>query len=119
SASHIKVVQASPGSAFLPNPIAFHPSGRIIDVRLQIEPAFGIVYERHLLDSLGHASEVQKIPPAPRDRVPVFGYESGTMARTRSGFFIPLYGPRHLVAHAPGGDWAEAISDEYAIRWYD
>jgi hypothetical protein len=28
------------------------------------------------------------------------------------------FGPDHLVAHAPGGAWAEAVSSSYNVRWH-
>lgn len=117
-ASYLRTVRSTTSGAVLPHPIAFDPSGHIVDVGLRADPGAPLVPVRHLLDSLGRSMAVRTISAPPPERVPGYGFSSG-WANQRSGFFYLSYGPRHLVTHAPNGDWAEAVSSDYAVRWYD
>jgi hypothetical protein len=96
-----------------------HPSGAIIDVRNRGDFSAGaLIYTRHVLDSTGRTLAVQEIAPPTTDRVPSVSFSSGVRHQT-GGLFSPAFGPRHLLAQARTGDWAEAVSSEYAVRWYD
>ena len=66
------------------------------------------------VDSTGTASRVDTIHAPPNDSLGVFQFPVGDNAY---GFISQPYGPRHLVAQAPGGGWAEGISSRYLIRW--
>lgn len=75
------------------------------------------ILTRFFLNVAGEEVERQQIPSPPQDSVP-----SHTITREVEGgvvrmvFQQPL-GPRHLVAHAPDGGYAVAVSSTYQIRW--
>jgi hypothetical protein len=118
AADFLRTVPSVTGGAVLPFPIGLHPSGALIELRNRLDFSAGhLVYTRHVVDSTGRQLSAQEIRPPP-DRVPSTSVSSGTRNQT-GGVFFPLFGPRHLVALADRGDFAEAISSTYAVRWYD
>src|SRR2546430_2611554 len=82
-------------------------SGPLITVRLYRDTSSGTTRER------------RSIPPPPRDTLASFTVSRTDGARSIRLFFYSPYGPQHLLAHASGGEWAEALSSSYAVTWRD
>lgn len=94
--------------------LTFDGAGRLIGVVARPFPDRGMQMVRLHIDSTGTASQVDTITAPPNDSLGVFQFAVGNDA---PGFISQPYGPRHLVAQAPGGGWAEAVSSRYLVRW--
>lgn len=97
----------------------FDESGRLVDVGMRPDPATGEARTTRFHVRPGGDVEQEVSAPLPPDpdalvhRVPVrFGDATGIQ------YFYQPYGPRHLVAHGPGGMHADAVSSSYSVRWY-
>jgi hypothetical protein len=115
SALYLGTVRSVPGSRGLMMPIAGHPEGGLIDVRTSIDLVTGLfLYERHHLSADGSPISVSKIAPAKDADFGVITQSSGPLRGSIS--FLP-FAPKHLVAHAVNGDWAQAVSSDYRVDW--
>ena len=95
-------------------PVTFDRVGALIDVGLVPTSAGASIFRVHE-DSSGAVSAVDTIPAPPRDSTGEYA-----LARDDVTFaVVQPYGPRFLVAHAPGGGWATALSSHYRVRWVD
>ena len=103
-------------------PVSFDPAGNLIDIgtlarqseAISRTPSLG----RYHLDTAGRIVSVDTIPGPPEDSVPVH-LVSGKAGQSRMTFYVyQPYGPSALVAHAPSGEWARAVSTRYSIAWY-
>lgn len=97
-----------------PAVITFDGEGRLVDVAREMDPDTG--EERVLRLHLEPDGT-----PGHREVIPVPPPESLGSARVETELATlvihPPFGPRHLVAHAPGGGWATAVSSRYALEW--
>lgn len=59
------------------------------------------------------------VPRVPAESLAMRAVESGTADRRVIRYFYQPFGPYHLVAHGPRGQWADAVSSRYAISWRD
>lgn len=100
-------------------PTTFDGEGRLVDVGRLYERTGELRLVRLHLDEAGEVSGVGRLPRPAAERI-----AQTTVTRVEEGDTLNFvlaqpYGPRHLVAHGPGGYWAETITDEYAVRWAD
>lgn len=108
----------APGTSSMAPPLGFTTGGNLVDVTLRFSPQ-GFVTQRHVIHgTTGRVLETHQVPLPPPDRVPVIGSDRRTRERANGFFHMPLFAPKHLIAHGPTGDWAEAISSDYDILWY-
>ena len=94
--------------------LTFDREGRLIDAVNRPFPDRGKQVVRFHFDSTGASSQVDTIQAPPNDSLGVFQFAVGKDA---IGFINQPYGPRFLVAHAPGGGWARALSSRYLVSW--
>jgi hypothetical protein len=98
----------------------FDEAGRLVDVGMRPDPATGEARTTRFHVRPGGDVEKEVSAPLPPDpealvyRVPVRFGDATTGIR----YFYQPYGPRHLVAHGPGGMHADAVSSRYHVRWY-
>jgi hypothetical protein len=99
----------------------FDQRGRLIDIGTDVDGASGAVRTiRFHRDPLsGKTRERDVIPEPPADRLGSFVIRRTNGDRSTRQYFYAPYAPEHLVAHAPGGSWAEAISSSYVVKWRD
>ena len=93
-------------------PVTFDAAGRLVDVGAlpQEDGAFDIV--RIHLAGRPDGDSAHVIESAPPEEVGPFMYN-----RNPGRFFLwQPHGPRHLVAHGPGGRWARAVTSEYRVE---
>jgi hypothetical protein len=100
-------------------PLTFDAAGRLVDVGMRAAPGGGEFELLRLhLEGRAAAADTEVIASPPAAQIGMF-----TLDVTRGGmqgrlYLYQPYGPRHLVAHAPGAGWAEAVSSHYRIRWH-
>ncbi len=95
--------------------LTFDAAGRLIDV--VVRPALDGQTRmlRFHLDSAGGAPvATDTIVAPPGDSL---GVHQVAMGNNSFGFISQPFGPRLLVAHAPGGGWARAVSSRYLVQW--
>jgi hypothetical protein len=97
----------------------FDHGGRLIDVETEVDDASGGVttIRFHRDPSSGKIRERDVIPEPPADKLGSFVINRRIGDRTTRQYFYAPYAPEHLVAHAPGGSWAHAISSSYVVSW--
>src|SRR3989442_4887307 len=95
-------------------PTTFDESGRLIDVGA-VDAGFTvpITARFHRDPSNGTTRARDLIPPPSPDKLGVFSVGGTSGDRSNHQFFYAPFGPEHLVAHGPGGPWAEAVSSSY------
>lgn len=87
-------------------------AGRLVEVRaLSSGEQPGII--RSHVDSTGHIVMADSIPGPTEDSLGERRIPLGQGFR----YLYQPYGPTFLVAHAPGGGWARAVSSHYIVRW--
>lgn len=101
-------------------PTTFDTEGRLVDIGFRVDTVSRdpVPVRMHLDRESGEVMGRGRLPRPPGERVGMHEItrESGEGVST---FYLQQpFGPRHLVAHGPGGEWAEALSDLYGIRWY-
>jgi len=108
-------IRSQHGGSRVLAPIRFDRQGRVVDVGLRSEPDGRLdMVTVHLARTAdGDSAWVLEAPP---------GEEVGlhTVTRGQSTLFLwQPFGPSHLVAHGPGGLWAQAVSSVYEIELHD
>jgi len=92
-------------------PTTFDGQGRLIDVGSNRDGFF-----RRTRSSDGATVGETPIPSPSVEELGGFSVER-TMGESQVVMFLhPPFGARHLVAHGPGGSWADAISSEHRVR---
>jgi hypothetical protein len=100
-------------------PTTFDRGGRLIDIGDERDSLGGYVTSRLYRDATGEV-EIRQIIPQPTPSVlGAFVVRRVGSSSTTEQFFYPPRGPKYLIAHAPGGEWAEALSSSYNIMWRD
>jgi hypothetical protein len=97
----------------------FGPDGLLVDVGNRADPATSqrqII--RHHTDAAGAVVREEAIATPGLDELGAFTVERRTPEERSTFYFYPPFGPSHLVAHGPGGGWAEALGSAYEVRWY-
>jgi hypothetical protein len=102
----------SPGAGGLWSPVTFDRGGQLVDV-VVVPTEKGMQLHRYHVDSLGSASAVDTIVAPPNDSMGIHQFSVGNGI----GFINQPYGPRFVVAQAPGGDWARGLSSRYLVSW--
>jgi hypothetical protein len=102
----------SAGAGGIRTALTFDADNRLIDVVTRPQ-ADRMQLLRFHLDSAGNAASVDSIPAPPNDSLGIHQFAVGNGI----GFISQPFGPRLLVAQAPGGGWARAISSRYLVRW--
>lgn len=98
-------------------PVTFDQEGRLVDIGYRAGTSGNASLGRMHLDSAGSVAEITEIPqPSAEDIGQYSVTRSTSFGRVKSYVYQP-FGPAHLVAHGPGGQWADALSSEYSIRW--
>jgi hypothetical protein len=96
-------------------PLTFDSEGLLVDIGLRPDPQSGRPNTVRIhVTPTGATERVDVIPNPPPDRLGI--YEVG-----KDGGIFYLYQPhgaRQLVAHSPGGGWADAVSSSYRIVWH-
>lgn len=103
----------SAGTGGLWSKITFDPAGRLVDVVTRPFEDRMLMLRVHV-DSAGTAARVDTILAPPNDSLGVFPI---TVNGDIGVFTSQPYGPRLLVAQAPGGGWARAVSSRYLVNW--
>jgi hypothetical protein len=97
----------------------FGPDGLLVDVGHRADPATGRrPMVRHHTDAAGAVVREEAIATPGLEELGAFTVERGTPEERSTFFFYPPFGPSHLVAHGPGGGWAEALGSTYEVRWF-
>lgn len=94
---------------------SFDVEGRLVDVGVPMErgPTEALArYHRAPDGSIVATTEIA-VPP-PRE-IGMYTVERATPNGAVTWYIYQPFGPRHLVAHGPGGRWAEAVSSRYRI----
>jgi hypothetical protein len=107
-----QVVTPSPDVGYAAS-LTFDQAGRLVNVRPVHGPGDLSDIARLHIDSAGHVVEADTIIGPPQDSL---GYRPITKGNV-TFFLHQPYGPDFLVAHAPGGGWARAVSSRYLIHW--
>jgi hypothetical protein len=94
--------------------LTFDAEGRVVDVVARPSADRRMTLLRYHLGPTGPMGRVDTIQGPPPDSLGVFQFP---LSGSSYGFINQPYGPRLLLAHAPGGGWAEGISSRYLIRW--
>ncbi len=95
-------------------PIRFDAQGQLIDVRPGAATGGG-GFLLFRVDTTGATHGFTQIPDAPSDSLGVI-----TLRNRGDLVFIHLpFGPHLLVAYAPDGGFARALSQYYRVAWYD
>lgn len=98
---------------------SFGPDGLLVDVGHRADPATGRHQMiRHHTNAAGEVVREEVITPPEPEELGVFSVERVTPEGRTTFFFYPPFGPTHLVAHGPGGGWAEAVGSAFDVRWY-
>jgi hypothetical protein len=98
--------------------LTFDGAGHLVDVGHTQSPTGATIISRFHLDSAGGVHQIDEIPQPPEDSLGRFSVDrAGAGGRRVTLYFYQPFGPTHLVAHAPGGSWATAISARYEVRW--
>ena len=93
----------------------FDPDGRLIDVGVPLERAPTEAIARFHRDADGGVGRVTEIAVPAGDEIGMHSVERRTPNGPIMWFLYQPFGPRHLVAHGPGGRWAEAVSSAYRV----
>ncbi|HET7273703.1 MAG TPA: hypothetical protein VFI91_00895 [Longimicrobiaceae bacterium] len=100
-------------------PTTFDRKGRLIDIGHSNDPATGAMRMiRFHVDSFGAVANQDIVHTPPDDSVGVYKVRSETENGHVTRYLYQPYGPTQLIAHAPGGGWAEGISSRYRIAWH-
>lgn len=98
-------------------PVTFDHEGRLIDIGYRTGQSGERSLGRMHLDSVASVAEVTEIAePSPQDIGQYSVTRTTSSGRVRAYVYQP-FGPAHLVAHGPRGQWADALSSDYSIRW--
>jgi hypothetical protein len=104
-------------------PVTFDDSGAVIDVGMRFDQATNEsrLYRFHLTPDSARTAEPRAVPiPEPAEgavAVAKIQFERGDTRGIR--YVYQPYGPMHLTAHGPNGEFADAISGEYRIKVYN
>ncbi len=94
--------------------LTFDEEGLLVDIGPRPDPQSGQMNTVRIhVDAQGSEDRVDVIANPPQDRLGLHQVESDGSTY----YLYQPYGARHLVAHAPGGDWADAVSSSYRIVW--
>lgn len=119
-AEFVRTVRIEHGGAAMWAPLTFDPDGRLIDVGTAPDPTTAmprtVRYHRDVASS-DVAFELAVPEPTP-DSIGMFTIRRETPNQRAVLFVYQPFGPRHLVAHAPNGEWARTVSSRYAMTWY-
>ena len=120
SARAIGTIRMGHGDINRAVPTTFDADGSLIDVGSRPDPASGqqVTVRFSLADDNSVVREAI-IPNPPAESLAVRPVESGNAERRIVRYFYQPFGPYHLVAHGPRGEWAHAVSSRYAIAWRD
>jgi hypothetical protein len=99
-------------------PLTFDANGSLVDIGTRPLPDGALATYRFHRAADGSVTREQQIEDPPATAVPVH-----TVRRQVADGFMTLYlvqpfGARHLVAHGPGGRFADAVSSSYVVQVY-
>ncbi|HSG82417.1 MAG TPA: hypothetical protein VLC48_09210 [Gemmatimonadota bacterium] len=96
-------------------PLTFDSEGMLIDVGVRPDPESGRpnIVRIHVTPA-GATERVDVVPNPPPDRLSIY-----EVPKDGANYYLHQpHGARHLVAHSPGGGWADAVSSSYQIVWH-
>jgi hypothetical protein len=98
----------------------FDAAGRLVDVGTRVDSSTGFLRTTrfHVDRSSGEVVQSVDVGAAPESVGVMTRVHVQSGPRPGMYFFSQPYGPTQLFAHAEGGEYAEALSSEYAIRWF-
>lgn len=119
AAAPVATVRMNHGDANRHAATTFDAEGRLIDIGSRPDPSTGDV--RTVLFHVGEDGEVEREvvapgPQGPDELVHAVPVAVGEVQVTR--YFHQPFGPRHVMAHGPGGSHADAVTSRYRVRWF-
>jgi hypothetical protein len=100
-------------------PTTFDADGRVVDVGFRPDLAAGSPRSARLhLDPDGRVAHHTLVHASPDDSTGVHIVERATPDGPMRFFFHQPFGPRELVAHGPGGEYAYALSTHGSVTWF-
>lgn len=99
-------------------PTTFDDRGRLVDAGLMVDEQTRETrpVRVHMDRSTGEVEGVAGLPQPPEERMGRASVTSTADGRESTFYLYQPHGPRSLLVHGPGGRWAEAVSDTYAVR---
>lgn len=113
-----RVIPIQHSAATLWAPTTFDERGRLVDVGLQVDQDTRNTrpVRVHMSRTTGEVEGVAGLPQPPEARMGRASVTADVDGRESTVYVYQPHGPRSLLAHGPGGRWAEAVSDTYAVR---
>ena len=100
-------------------PTTFDRLGRLVDVGAAAnDEATQAAIVRFHRDSMGLTRQEDSLLP-PADKLEIFTVQKKVGNATSRRYFTPPDPPELLIAHGQGGEWADAVSSSYVVRWRD
>ena len=100
-------------------PLTFDAEGNIIDIGAGRRGSDGRApIVRYHLDAAGRVIREDTLAQPPADSVPMHSVTRKVAGGEITMFVYPSYPPLALQAHAPNGEWAQAVSSRYSIGWF-
>lgn len=99
-------------------PTTFDDRGRLVDAGLMVDEQTRETrpVRVHMDRSTGEVEGVAGLPQPPEERMGRASVTGTADGRESTFYLYQPHGPRSLLVHGPGGRWAEAVSDTYAVR---
>ncbi|MGH7665254.1 MAG: hypothetical protein ACRENI_13340 [Gemmatimonadaceae bacterium] len=100
-------------------PITFDSLGQLIDVGMRSipeTPRAGTI--RFYRTPNGDVADSVVVPAPPEGTVAMHAIDVQSGGARVRGYVHQPFGSQHLVAHSPTGEWATAITSNYAITWF-
>ena len=113
-------VRIEHGGAAMAAPLTFDPDGRLIDVGTAPDPKTGLprTVRYHRDGATSDVAFELAVPEPTPDSIGMFTIRREAPNQRTVLFVYQPFGPRHLVAHAPHGEWARTVTSRYALTWY-
>lgn len=99
-------------------PITFDREGRLIDIGYSTATAREASLGRMHVDRTGEIVDAVAIVKPPAEDIGQYSVARGGSDGAVTFQVYQPFGPSHLLAHGPRGQWAEALSSRYRIRWH-
>lgn len=100
-------------------PVTFDGEGRVVDVGMRSDPGGALPATLRLHTTLdGVAEDTVAIANPPADALGLHTVDRPTDDGAARFYVWQPYAPRHLIAHGPGGAWAEALGSSYRVEWH-
>lgn len=97
-------------------PVTFDAEGRLIDVGQGVASGGETSLVRLHTRGDGSVDSTVTVPSPPPEEIGLHTVTRRTGEGAITFYLYQPHGPSHLVAHGPGGRWAEAVSSDYRIE---